>query len=71
MRLAEGLAGLVGLRRLAHQQLAGCGITVDSSHVSRCCAFLDMAGASLTVVRLDDEIEDLLAALAEVAVRVF
>ena len=30
-----------------------------------------MAGASLTLVRLDDEIEDLLAAPAEVAVRVF
>ncbi len=30
-----------------------------------------MAGASLTLVRLDDEIEQLLAAPAEAAVRVF
>jgi phosphoenolpyruvate---glycerone phosphotransferase subunit DhaK len=30
-----------------------------------------MAGASLTLVRLDDEIEDLLAAPDEVAGRVF
>ena len=30
-----------------------------------------MAGASLTLVRLDDEIEALLAAPAEVPVRVF
>jgi dihydroxyacetone kinase-like protein len=30
-----------------------------------------MAGASLTLVRLDDEIESLLAAPAEIAIRVF
>jgi len=59
------------LYRRAHQQLAGRGITVGPSHVSQCCTFLDMASASLTLVRLDDEIEDLLAAPAEVAVRVF
>jgi dihydroxyacetone kinase-like protein len=30
-----------------------------------------MAGASLTLLRLDDELEKLLAAPAEIAVRVF
>ena len=32
---------------------------------------LDMAGASLTLVKLDDEIEGLLAAPAEAGVRIF
>lgn len=34
-------------------------------------ASLDMAGASVTLVKLDDEITNLLAAPAEVAVRIF
>jgi dihydroxyacetone kinase-like protein len=55
----------------AHQQLADRGITVGRSYVGEYCTSLDMAGASVTLVRLDDEIEKLLAAPAEVAVRVF
>ena len=35
------------------------------------CTSLDMAGASITLVKLDDEIEELLAAPAEVPIRVF
>ena len=55
----------------AAQQLADKGINVTRSYVGEYCTSLDMAGASLTLVRLDDEIEDLLAAPAEAAVRVF
>ena len=57
--------------RRAHQKLAGRGITVGRSYVNEYCTSLDMAGASLTLVRLDDEIEDLLRAPAEAAIRVF
>ena len=55
----------------AHEQLAGKGITVGRSYVGEYCTSLDMAGASITLVRLDDEITSLLTAPAEVAVRVF
>jgi len=55
----------------AHAQLAERGITVGRSYVGEYCTSLDMAGASLTLVRLDDEIEALLAAPAEVAIRIF
>jgi dihydroxyacetone kinase-like protein len=74
--MVNGLGGtpiseLYILFRRAHQQLEERGITVARSYVNEYCTSLDMAGASLTLVRLDDEIERLLAAPAEVAVRVF
>ncbi|WP_369051818.1 dihydroxyacetone kinase subunit DhaK [Kineococcus terrestris] len=74
--MVNGLGGtpiseLYLLYRRAHQQLAGRGITVGRSYVNEYCTSLDMAGASLTLVRLDDEVEALLAAPAEAAVRVF
>jgi len=74
--MINGLGGtpiseLYILYRHAHRQLAGRGITVGRSYVNEYCTSLDMAGASLTLVRLDDEIESLLRAPAEVAVRVF
>lgn len=59
------------LFRRAHQQLAKKGITVMRSYVNEYCTSLDMAGASLTLVKLDDEIDALLGASAEVAIRVF
>lgn len=55
----------------AHRNLADRGIEVVRSYVGEYCTSLDMAGASLTLVRLDDEIESLLAAPASVAVRIF
>jgi phosphoenolpyruvate---glycerone phosphotransferase subunit DhaK len=55
----------------AHEQLAAKGITVGRSYVGEYCTSLDMAGASLTLVKLDDEIEGLLAAPAEIPYRVF
>ncbi|MEV6493442.1 dihydroxyacetone kinase subunit DhaK, partial [Actinoplanes sp. NPDC051633] len=57
--------------RHAHHQLAAQGITHRRSYVNEYCTSLDMAGASLTLVRLDDEIETLLTAPAEAAVRIF
>ena len=74
--MVNGLGGtpiseLYILYRRAHQQLAQRGISVKRSYVGEYCTSLDMAGASITLVRLDDEIEGLLAAPAEVAVRVF
>ena len=74
--MVNGLGGtpiseLYILYRRAHQQLAERGITVRRSYVNEYCTSLDMAGASLTLVKLDDEIDALLGAPAEVAVRVF
>ncbi len=42
---------------IAHEKLAAKGITVGRSYVGEYCTSLDMAGASLTLVKLDDEIE--------------
>ncbi|PWW21874.1 dihydroxyacetone kinase-like protein [Geodermatophilus normandii] len=74
--MVNGLGGtpiseLYILFRRAHQRLEERGISVGRSYVNEYCTSLDMAGASLTLVRLDDEIERLLAAPAEAAVRVF
>jgi dihydroxyacetone kinase-like protein len=55
----------------AHERLTELGIMVGRSYVGEYCTSLDMAGASLTLVRLDDEIEALLEAPAEIAARVF
>ncbi|MCS5717342.1 dihydroxyacetone kinase subunit DhaK [Herbiconiux sp. CPCC 205763] len=56
---------------IAHEKLAALGITVARSYVGEYCTSLDMAGASITLVRLDDEIERLLAAPAEIGNRIF
>jgi dihydroxyacetone kinase-like protein len=74
--MVNGLGGtpiseLYIVYRRAHQQLAERGITVGRSYVNEYCTSLDMAGASITLVKLDDEIEQLLAAPAEVPIRVF
>jgi len=55
----------------AAQQLADKGINVTRSYVGEYCTSLDMAGASLTLVKLDDELNALFDAPAEVAVRIF
>jgi dihydroxyacetone kinase-like protein len=74
--MVNGLGGtpiseLYIVYRRAHKQLADRGITVGRSYVNEYCTSLDMAGVSITLVRLDDEIEELLAAPAEVPIRVF
>jgi dihydroxyacetone kinase-like protein len=55
----------------AHQQLAAQGITVRRSYVGEYCTSLDMAGASLTLVKLDDTLLSLLEEPADVAIRIF
>jgi dihydroxyacetone kinase-like protein len=74
--MINGLGGtpiseLYLLYGLAHAQLEKRGIHVGRSYVGEYCTSLEMAGASLTLVRLDAEIEALLAAEAEVPIRVF
>jgi phosphoenolpyruvate---glycerone phosphotransferase subunit DhaK len=52
-------------------ELAKRGVNVRRSYVGEYCTSLDMAGASLTLSRLDPEIDELLGAPAEVAIRIF
>ena len=51
--------------------LAERGINVTRSYVGEYCTSLDMAGASLTLVKLDDELDELFDAPAEIAIRTF
>jgi dihydroxyacetone kinase-like protein len=74
--MINGLGGtpiseLYLLYGIAHDQLKKRGIEVARNYVGEYCTSLEMAGASLTLVRLDDEIEKLLAAPAEIPLRVF
>ncbi|MBV1851252.1 dihydroxyacetone kinase subunit DhaK [Catellatospora tritici] len=55
----------------AHEQLEARGIHVRRNYVGEYCTSLDMAGASLTLVKLDDEIVRGLTAPAEIAIRTF
>ena len=74
--MVNGLGGtpiseLYLLYGIAHEKLVAKGITIGRNYVGEYCTSLDMAGASLTLVKLDDEIEELLAAPAEIAIRTF
>jgi dihydroxyacetone kinase-like protein len=55
----------------AHSELAKRGIHVRRNYVGEYCTSLDMAGCSVTLSRLDDEIDDLLGAPAQIAIRTF
>jgi phosphoenolpyruvate---glycerone phosphotransferase subunit DhaK len=74
--MVNGLGGtplseLYLLYGLAHDQLSRRGIQVARNYVGEYCTSLEMPGASLTLVRLDDSIERWLRAPAETPVRVF
>jgi len=74
--MVNGLGGtpiseLYLLYGYAHEQLARRGINIRRNYVGEYCTSLDMAGASITLSRLDDEIAGLLAAPAEIAIRTF
>lgn len=74
--MVNGLGGtpiseLYLLYGYAHEQLAQRGISVRRNYVGNYCTSLDMAGVSITLSRLDDEIAGLLAAPAEIAIRTF
>lgn len=55
----------------AHEQVEKRGMKIKRNYVGEYCTSLEMAGFSLTLVRLDPELETLLAAPAEIAIRVF
>ena len=74
--MINGLGGtpiseLYVLYRRAAQRCEQAGLSVVRNYVGEYCTSLEMAGASLTLLRLDSELEDLLAAPAEIAIRVF
>jgi dihydroxyacetone kinase-like protein len=55
----------------AHDRLVGKGLHVERSYVGNYCTALDMAGASITLVEIDDEIAALLDAPASTALRIY
>jgi phosphoenolpyruvate---glycerone phosphotransferase subunit DhaK len=55
----------------AHEQAAKRGLKIKRSYVGEYCTSLEMAGFSLTLVKLDPELEELLRAPAEAAIRIF
>lgn len=55
----------------AHQQLEAKGIKVWRSYVGEYCTSLEMAGMSITLTKVDDELKKLLLAPAEIPYRVF
>jgi dihydroxyacetone kinase-like protein len=57
-------------RKAALRAKAG-GLNIVRNYVGNSCTSLEMAGCSLTLLKLDKEIEELLAAPADIAVRVF
>jgi dihydroxyacetone kinase-like protein len=74
--MINGLGGtpiseLYLLYGIAHSKLAAQGISVARSYVGEYCTSLEMAGASLTLLKVDDATLDLLTAPAEVSVRIF
>lgn len=55
----------------AHEQVEKRGLKIKRNYVGEYCTSLEMAGFSLTLVKLDPELESYLAAPAEIAIRVF
>jgi dihydroxyacetone kinase-like protein len=55
----------------AHEQLESRGIHVRRNYVGEYCTSLDMAGVSVTLVKLDDDLVSLLEAPAEIPIHVF
>jgi dihydroxyacetone kinase-like protein len=74
--MINGLGGtppseLYVLYRRAAQRCKQAGLTIVRNYIGEYCTSLEMAGASLTLLKLDSELEALLAAPAEIATRVF
>ncbi len=65
------LSELYVLYRRAAQLCEKKGLSVVRNYVGNYYTAIEMAGMSLTLIRLDDEIEKLLAALAEIGLRIF
>jgi dihydroxyacetone kinase-like protein len=74
--MINGLGGtppaeLYVLYRRAAQRCKDSGLKIVRNYIGNYCTSLEMAGASLTLLKLDSELEGLLAAPAEIATRVF
>ena len=74
--MINGLGGtpiseLYLLYGIAHNKLTEKGINVFRSYVNEYVPRSEMAGASLTLLKVDDELKDLLLAPAEISNRVF
>jgi dihydroxyacetone kinase-like protein len=74
--MINGLGGtppaeLYVLYRRAAQRCKDSGLRIVRNYIGNYCTSLEMAGASLTLLKLDSELEGLLAAPAEIATRVF
>jgi len=74
--MINGLGGtpvseLYLLYRAAAKKCAADGFNIVRNYVGNYCTSLEMAGFSLTLLKLDDELEALLAAPAEIPIRVF
>ena len=74
--MVNGLGGtpvseLYLLYGIAHKRLAAQGINVFRSYVGEYCTSLEMAGAHISLLKVDEELKELLLAPAEVAYRVF
>lgn len=74
--MVNGLGGtppaeLYVLYAKAHELATELGLTVARNYVGEYCTSLEMAGASLTMLKLDGQLEELLAAPAETAARIF
>jgi dihydroxyacetone kinase-like protein len=74
--MINGLGGtpiseLYVLYRRAAQLSQKRGLEVVRNYVGNYCTSLEMAGMSLTLIRLDDEIDSLLSAPVEVPLRIF
>ena len=78
-RVAVMINGLGGLPlmdqyicyRRVHDVLTEKGVTIAKSMVGNYATSMDMIGMGVTLVRLDDEIEELLAAPASIVNRIF
>ena len=57
---ATPLIELYGVNRRVHQRLAAHGVAVHATWVGPYCTSLEMAGASVTLMLLDDELAALL-----------
>ena len=55
----------------AHEIAEKRGLKIKRNYVGEYCTSLEMAGFSLTLVKVNPELEDLLAAPAEIAIRTF
>jgi phosphoenolpyruvate---glycerone phosphotransferase subunit DhaK len=74
--MINGLGGtppseLYVLYRAAALRARKTGLEVVRSYVGNYCTSLEMAGASLTMLKLDDELEKLMAAPADIPFRIF